>query len=251
VAELDGNGAVISRFVYGSKVNIPDYMMKDGITYRIISDHLGSPRLVVDTSTNTLTQRMDYDEFGNILPSSTNLSFQPFGFAGGLYDQHTKLTRFGARDYDAVTGRWTGKDPVGFASRNPNLYGYALNGPVNAIDPSGLGPEVLYSGPDAEFYEGLGQGGGELIKGAQDLVRARNGNLDKFFHCMANCQAVQYGIGGIAGGALGSELRELYQEYWKGDSPEACNADRSANELGQKTGLEGGDCTDACSSLLP
>jgi len=30
--------------------------------------------------------------------------FQPFGFAGGLYDQHAKLTRFGERDYDAETG---------------------------------------------------------------------------------------------------------------------------------------------------
>src|SRR5438093_11822915 len=29
VAELDGTGAVISRFVYGSKANVPDYMIKD------------------------------------------------------------------------------------------------------------------------------------------------------------------------------------------------------------------------------
>ncbi|MDH5679538.1 MAG: RHS repeat-associated core domain-containing protein, partial [Nitrospinota bacterium] len=44
--------------------------------------------------------------------SDTNPGFQPFGFAGGLYDQHTKLTRFGARDYDAHAGRWTSKDPI-------------------------------------------------------------------------------------------------------------------------------------------
>ena len=47
-----------------------------------------------------LPQRREYDEFGNALLSSTNVGFQPFGFAGGLYDQDTKLTRFGARDYD-------------------------------------------------------------------------------------------------------------------------------------------------------
>ena len=29
----------------------------------------------------------------------------PFGFAGGLYDADTKLTRFGYRDYDAYTGK--------------------------------------------------------------------------------------------------------------------------------------------------
>ena len=41
--------------------------------------------------------------------------FQPFGFAGGIYDLHTALVRFGARDYDAFTGRWTAKDPISFA----------------------------------------------------------------------------------------------------------------------------------------
>jgi len=38
-------------------------------------------------------------------------SLQPFGFAGGIYDPDTGLVRFGARGYDAETGRWTAKDP--------------------------------------------------------------------------------------------------------------------------------------------
>ena len=48
IAELDGAGQVIARFVYADKANVPAYMEKGGNTYRIISDHLGSPRLVVD-----------------------------------------------------------------------------------------------------------------------------------------------------------------------------------------------------------
>ena len=47
-AELDGDGKIVSRFVYGTKINVPEYMEKGGKTYRIITDHLGSPRLVVD-----------------------------------------------------------------------------------------------------------------------------------------------------------------------------------------------------------
>lgn len=66
VAELDGTGAIISRFVYGTKANVPDYMIKAGVTYRIVSDHLGAPRLVVNTATGAVAQRLDYDEFGNI-----------------------------------------------------------------------------------------------------------------------------------------------------------------------------------------
>jgi RHS repeat-associated protein len=67
----------------------------------------------------------------------TNPGFQPFGFAGGLYEPATQLVRFGARDYDAETGRWTSKDPIGFGGGDTNLYGYVLQDPVNFIDPDG------------------------------------------------------------------------------------------------------------------
>ena len=60
-----------------------------------------------------------------------------FGYAGGLYDEQTKLVRFGARDYNASTGRWTAKDPILFDSDDLNLYGYTLNDPLNMIDPDG------------------------------------------------------------------------------------------------------------------
>jgi RHS repeat-associated protein len=140
VAELDGSGALVSRFVYASKPHVPDYMAQGSTTYRILSDHLGSVRLVVNTAdpnpATAVVQRIDYDEFGNITADS-NPGFQPFGFAGGLYDADTKLVRFGARDYDPETGRWTAKDPIGFGGGDPNLYGSVLNDPLNFIDPSG------------------------------------------------------------------------------------------------------------------
>nr|WP_040294905.1 RHS repeat-associated core domain-containing protein [Beggiatoa alba] len=87
--------------------------------------------------TGTIAQRLNYDAFGNIT-QDTNPEFQPFGFAGGLYDVDTKLTRFGARDYEAETGRWTSKDPIGFVGGDSNLFGYVGNNPVNWVDPSGL-----------------------------------------------------------------------------------------------------------------
>ena len=136
IAELDAGGTVVSEFVYGSKSNVPQLMRKGGITYRIISDHLGSPRLVVNTSDGTIVQRMDYDAFGRVI-TDTNPGFQPFGFAGGLYDSHTGLVRFGARDYDPETGRWTSRDPMLFGGGDTNLYGYVLADPVNWIDPTG------------------------------------------------------------------------------------------------------------------
>ena len=137
VAELNEAGAIISRFVYGSRSNAPDYMTKEGVTYRFITDHLGSPRFVVNVTDGTIAQQIEYDEFGRVLFDS-NPNFQPFGFAGGLRDSDTGFVRFGARDYDPHTGRWTAKDPIGFAGGDLNLYGYTLGDPVNWIDPSGL-----------------------------------------------------------------------------------------------------------------
>lgn len=136
VAELDARGNITARFIYASRSNVPDYVIKGANSYRIISDHLGSPRLVINTLDGTVAQRLDYDEFGNVTWDS-NPGFQPFGFAGGLYDKDTKLVRFGARDYDPETGRWTSKDPIRFNGRDSNLFGYAQNDPVNWIDPDG------------------------------------------------------------------------------------------------------------------
>jgi len=140
IAELDGSGAVVSRFVYGSRSNVPEYLIKGGQTYRIIADQLGSPRLVVNVATGQIAQRLDYDAWGNVL-QDTNSGLQPFGFAGGLYDRDPGLVRFGLRDYDPIAGRWTNKDPSGFAGGDSNLYAYVSNDPVNAIDPTGTEEE--------------------------------------------------------------------------------------------------------------
>jgi RHS repeat-associated protein len=159
IAELDSSGNVVSRFVYGIGVNVPDFMIKGGVTYRLIKDHLGSPRLVVNTATNAVVQRMDYDAWGNVT-SDTNPGFQPFGYAGGIYDRDTGLVRFGARDYDAVVGRWSSKDPVMFEGGDASLYTYVRGSVLNFIDPSGLATFTL--GGSANVFMGT-FGAGALI----------------------------------------------------------------------------------------
>ncbi|HEX6369730.1 MAG TPA: colicin E5-related ribonuclease [Longimicrobium sp.] len=136
VAELDPAGNVVARFVYATQGNVPDYVERDGRRYRVVTDQLGSVRLVVDAATGQVVQRLDYDAFGQVV-RDTRPGFQPFGFAGGLTDGHHALVRFGARDYDPQAGRWTRPDPRGFSGGSTNLYGYAANDPVNRVDPNG------------------------------------------------------------------------------------------------------------------
>ena len=83
IAELDGSGVVVSTFIYADRANVPSYMLKGGNVYRIVADHLGSPRLVIDTNSGTVAQQLDYDEWGNVI-TDTSPGLQPFGFAGGI-----------------------------------------------------------------------------------------------------------------------------------------------------------------------
>jgi RHS repeat-associated protein len=154
-------------------------MIRGGVTYRLILDHRGSPRLVVNVATGQILQRMDYDEVGNVL-NDTNPGFQPFGFAGGLWDRDTQLLRFGARDYDPSAGRWTSKDPVLFAGNDTNLYRYVRGDPINQIDPSGLWGLVDSSDKESSTVWGnVRCEGGKLVTALTDAGKATTPQVQK------------------------------------------------------------------------
>jgi RHS repeat-associated protein len=163
-AVLDGSNGLLERFVYLTRSNVPDLMKAGGTEYRIVSDQTGSVREVIDTSTGSIVQRIDYDPFGNVT-GDTNPGFQPFGFAGGLFDPATGLTRFGARDYDAADGRWTSQDPLSFAAGETNLYSYCGSDPVNLVDPTGTGPGAFYNQASTYF------GGSDQLSAVGSLSR--------------------------------------------------------------------------------
>jgi len=131
-------------FFYGMRQYTPDFMVDGAGTptsYRIISDYLGSPRVVVSMGTTpAVMQRVDYDEWGNATAVTGSglqaLGWQPFGFTGGILDPDSGFVRLGARDYDPQVGRWTSKDGIGFRGGN-NFYAYVNNDPINFVDPQG------------------------------------------------------------------------------------------------------------------
>jgi RHS repeat-associated protein len=142
VAEMDDAGNLRSRFVYAGTRDVPDYMIthaadgEEEATYRLITDHLGSVRLVVDASTGEVAQRMLHDVWGNVL-EDIHPGFQPLGFAGGLYDADNGFVRLGVRDYDPRVGRWIAKDPILFEGGQANVYVYVDNEPADLVDYEG------------------------------------------------------------------------------------------------------------------
>ncbi len=137
IAEMKPSGEAKAHFIYEGSSHSPEYMIRDGVAYRFVKNQIGSVLFVVNTASIGVVQSIKYDEFGRVL-SDSNPGFQPFGFAGGIYDFDTGLVRFGARDYDPEIGRWISKDPILFKGGDANLYGYTINDPINLIDPSGL-----------------------------------------------------------------------------------------------------------------
>ena len=137
VAEFDGSGDLTAQFVFGLRPNVPTFVRRGGATYRVLSDHLGTPRHVVNVENPAdVPYQASADAFGTV--TGMGLDWMPFGFAGGIYDSDTALVRFGARDYDPVVGRWASKDPMGFAAAQANLYAIPRLDPIQFQDYTGL-----------------------------------------------------------------------------------------------------------------
>jgi uncharacterized protein RhaS with RHS repeats len=143
--------------------------------------------------------------------------------------------------------RFTAKDPIGFGGGDTNLYGYVLNDPVNKIDPLGL-----WDQPGETEYGPLTEAIADFTKNYRDMRDANTIGADKYFHCMANCQAARRGPVGEGMSEMISETREFVDENIKGDSPQACDADRAANAQG-RSGKDTPEvpCSSVCQSLRP
>ena len=84
-----------------------------------------------------------------------------------MQDNDTGLVRFGYRDYDPETGRWTARDPIGFAGGDTNLYGYVFNNPISFIDPIGL---EVYIFTSESAFEATSSYDGPLSSEVQDVA---------------------------------------------------------------------------------
>ena len=201
IAELDGNGNITKRFIYASRANIPDIVVDvsgtSPVVYRIVSDHLGSPRFIINTADGTKALKFEYDEWGNetyqVFVPGIDRNLIPFGFAGGLYDEDTGLVRFGARDYDPEIGRWTSKDPLRFFGDGLNLYGYVLNSPINFADYFGLRITII---GDPSFK----------ITIRKIIERIRSTKVGKDLVECLEASSINFKIKDVSGSGLGNEF---------------------------------------------
>ena len=102
----------------------------------LLTDHLGTTRDLVDSS-GDVVNHITYDSFGNVVAQTDSSLSSRYLFTGRELDDELGLYYYRARYYDQTIGRFLSEDPIGFESRDPNLFKYVANNPIQSIDPSG------------------------------------------------------------------------------------------------------------------
>jgi RHS repeat-associated protein len=152
-AGVTTNRYYLGNFEYDNNKGLSNIIMNEGIvskttggyTYEYhLKDHLGNTRVVFKSGVDgvvTLLQKTDYYPFGlkynNQFNSSTDNQYLYNGkelqneLGLDLYD-------YGARFYDPQIGRWHSVDPLADKAYDWSPYRYALDNPINIIDPDGM-----------------------------------------------------------------------------------------------------------------
>ncbi len=134
IAEYDGSGNLLRRYVPGPGVDQPIAMVASSGTRSFFhQDKTGSVVAMAD-STGAITEGpYTYDPFGNGAPTTG----VPYKYTGRRLDPETGLYYYRARYYSPAIGRFLQTDPVGYKD-DIDWYTYVGNDPTNRVDPTGL-----------------------------------------------------------------------------------------------------------------
>lgn len=135
-------GMVSQQVIWMS--GVPVGVLEGSGVYYIQADHLGTPRNVIDSTTDTAiwewqskgevfgSTAAQQDPDGNGVPFVLNLRMP-----GQRLDDVLGFAHNGFRQYDPSTGRFIQSDLLGLAD-GPSTYSYGQSSPLNNSDPSGL-----------------------------------------------------------------------------------------------------------------
>jgi len=156
IAEDDGNGNLLRKYIYGPGVDQPICMLEnpasDGIdvadsnaVYYYHYDALGSVVALSDSNGDSV-HTYEYSVYGQVGASDPNFITNPYMFTGRRFDFETGLYYYRARYYNPYIGRFLQTDPVGYGT-GMNLYLYCWNNPTSWVDSTGREPVRTTNNP--------------------------------------------------------------------------------------------------------
>lgn len=131
----------MTLWLFDEESFVPAAMLRDGRSYSILTDQLGTPTEAYDNEGNEVWSRV-LDMDGNVLEETGNVGMVPFLLQGQYYDRETGLAYNRFRYYDPKTGAYISQDPIRLAGRNLTIYGYVKD-PNYMVDIWGL--DTVYS----------------------------------------------------------------------------------------------------------
>lgn len=205
-------------------------------------DGLGSV-LATTNATKVVTATQRFDAYGQKLAGAGTVP--QYGYTGREPDQ-SGLNYYRARYYDPNGGRFTARDPMGYAD-GINRYAYVGNNPVNFNDPNGLVARAAatwvdtqstsYVSARTELYSNIGNGiGNAYNSGLSQLPSSVSTPIQGF---VSGAQG-QVSSNPSVANFLGNNLREGFTNILDSVAPTIPGTDiRFAFGLGTKSGVPG------------
>jgi RHS repeat-associated protein len=146
VAEYNGSGALLRRYVHGPGVDEPVMWAEGNLLTDLRFYHPDYQGSIVATA-NAAGARLEtytYDEYG--VPNTHNYDNNGrFQYTGQTYIPELGMYYYKARIYASRLGRFLQTDPIGYKDQM-DLYAYVGNDPIDGRDPSGS-QSVQYLNP--------------------------------------------------------------------------------------------------------
>lgn len=143
IADYDGTGNLLNRFVFGNSLDEPLIQVASGGTLTYFHYDRQKSLIATTDASGAIIGRFGYGPFGE----TTSLSGVPIGYTGQRYDAETGLYFYKSRYYSPKLGRFLQPDLIGY-SGGLHLYTYVGNSPVTLHDPLGLSPIRLGAAPE-------------------------------------------------------------------------------------------------------